>query len=75
MTDRTYMTGEQRRKAIVEFVAGYWQAHSYAPTLREIGDAVGLGTVSGVLYQVEQLVASGVLAQAPKIARSIRVVT
>lgn len=64
--------GEARRAAIVAFVAGYWRTTGYAPSLREVGDAVGLRSVSVVHRHVGLLVDAGVLAVDPRRQRSLR---
>lgn len=46
-----------RERQILEFVAQFIQRHGYAPTLREIGEGVGLSSVATVhehLYKLEK---------------------
>lgn len=69
-----FISGEQRRDRIVQFVGNYWLAHAYGPSMREIAEGVGLAAWSSAAYQVAVLVAEGRLDRAPTIPRSIRVV-
>jgi repressor LexA len=45
----------ERRQAILDFHRNYLQAHGYAPSMREIRDAVGLNSTSAVFYQLKIL--------------------
>lgn len=65
------LTGRQQR--IVEAVASYWLEHGYAPSIREIADAVDLWSTSAAHRQIRMLVAAGVLAKTDGIPRSLRV--
>jgi repressor LexA len=66
--------GDKRRDAIVEFVAEHHREKGYGPTLREVAAAVGLKAHGTAQYQIQVLVAAGVLAVEPRIPRSIRLV-
>ncbi len=44
-----------RQQAIVDFIADFQSGHGYAPSMREIGAAVGLGSTSSVAYQIQAL--------------------
>lgn len=66
--------GELRRDAIVAAVADFWRAKGWAPTLAEVGEAVGLKAPSTVHSHVKILVEAGVLAMDYGVARSLRVV-
>lgn len=66
--------GDARRDAIVAFIAEYWAAKGWAPTLAEIGAAVGLRSVSTVHGHVKVLIDGGVLARRRGTAGSLRVV-
>jgi len=70
----TWVSGDRRREAIVEFVAEHHRLKGYGPTLREVARAVGLRAHGTAQYQIGVLVAAGVLAQEPGIPRSIRLV-
>lgn len=62
------------RDRILTFVADYWKAQGYAPTVREIGKAVGLSSPSTVHAHLAELRAQGRLAADPNRPRTIRVV-
>jgi SOS-response transcriptional repressor LexA len=40
---RTLAAGREHRQQILEFIAAHQAEHGWAPTVREIGDAIGLG--------------------------------
>ncbi|MER0442976.1 transcriptional repressor LexA [Streptomyces sp. Edi4] len=44
-----------RQQAIIDFIAAFQSGHGYAPSMREIGAAVGLGSTSSVAYQIQAL--------------------
>jgi len=71
---RSNPAGAERRLAIVAFVADYWRTTGYAPSLAEVGKAVGLRSKSSVSHQVGRLVEDGVLAMDWGVMRSLRVV-
>lgn len=62
----------ERGAAIVAFVEAYLADHGYCPSMREIGDAVGLSSSNSVKFQVDKLVCLGLLLQTPGVPRSIR---
>jgi repressor LexA len=68
-----YVTPIQR--AILEFVQDYIERNSYAPTLQEIGEAVGLGNPSSASYQVKVLERKGYLRREAGRPRAMAVVT
>ena len=49
------------RKRILEFVVTYLSVHGYSPSVREIGDAVGLKSTSSVHSHLERMIRNGVL--------------
>lgn len=51
--------GVIRRRQIVEFVGGYIVEHGYSPTVREIGEGVGLASIESVQRHLGQLVEDG----------------
>ena len=53
-----------KAQLIVEFVNQFVQENGFAPSLREIGEAVGLRSTASVSYHLQQLQAKGLL-QAP----------
>ena len=61
-----------RSEQILQFIVQYKQSNEYSPSMREIGDAVGLSSVASVKYQLEQLERAGYIAL-EGLARGIRV--
>lgn len=61
-----------RQQAIVDFIG---QPRLYAPTLREIGEAVGLSSTSSVAHQIRALTAAGIIVARPKGAARAIVLT
>lgn len=53
-----------KAQLIVEFVNSFVQENGYAPSIREIGAAVGLRSTASVSYHLQQLQEKGIL-QAP----------
>jgi repressor LexA len=52
-----------RRRKIVEVIEDSVRCNGYAPSLREIGDAVGLASTSSVSYQLSVLEEKGYLSR------------
>ncbi|OGD63915.1 repressor LexA [Candidatus Beckwithbacteria bacterium RBG_13_42_9] len=55
----------RRQREIVEYLAQYLQKHGYAPTLREIADALGLSSLATVHEHISRLIEKGVLTKGP----------
>jgi len=64
-----------KQQAILDFVGEFSRDHGFAPSLREIGEAVGLTNVSAVRGHVSALEKKGRLRKQPDQPRSISVVT
>jgi repressor LexA len=62
--DHSGVPAHQRRRAILRFIRGFAREHGYPPTLREIGEAVGLAA-STVSYHLSILEADGYLSRGP----------
>jgi repressor LexA len=62
-----------RQNQILEFVRHYVGDHSYPPTVREIGDGVGISSTSVVDYNLRVLAKRGFLRRDPDISRGIEV--
>jgi repressor LexA len=60
-----------RQQQILDFIEAYAERHRVSPTLREIGDAVGLEATSAVKHQVEQLQKKGYVTRRNRTPRSI----
>jgi len=72
--------GTRRRKslsdkqlAILDFIQRAVAARGYPPSMREIGDAVGLSSLSSVTHQLNQLELSGYLRRDPNRPRALEV--
>jgi len=63
-----------RQKAVLEFVERFSGERGFPPTLREIGQAVGLANVNAVRGHVSALEKKGYITRTPDKARSISVV-
>lgn len=72
--------GTRRRKslsakqmAILDVIQRSVSQRGYPPSMREIGDAVGLASLSSVTYQLKQLELSGYLRRDPNRPRALEV--
>jgi len=59
-----------RRRQIVEVIDDSVRRHGYAPSMREIGEAVGLASTSSVSYQLSVLEKEGYLSRAARRPRT-----
>lgn len=60
---------------ILEFCKEYFKKYGYAPSSREIGDGVGLGSTSSVNLHMNRLFDSGLIASDHRgLPRAFRVV-
>lgn len=62
------------RQRILNYIRRYRDRHGYAPSMREIGDVVGLASLSSVSYQLGQLEAEGSIRRTPGRSRAISLV-
>jgi repressor LexA len=60
----------ERQRSIVEVIEDSVRRCGYAPTLREIGEAVGLGSTSSVAYQLSSLQKKGYLSRGARRPRT-----
>nr|WP_223690893.1 transcriptional repressor LexA [Leifsonia poae] len=72
--------GTRRRKnlsekqlAILEMISRSVSQRGYPPSMREIGDAVGLSSLSSVTHQLNQLELSGYLRRDPNRPRALEI--
>ena len=63
----------RRQRLILETINDAVAAHGYPPTMREIGDAVGLQSTSSVAYQLRALEKKGFLTRDPHKPRAVDV--
>ncbi len=62
-----------RQKKILETIQRSVAAHGYPPSMREIGDTVGLASLSSVTHQLSQLERMGYLRRDPKRPRAMEI--
>jgi repressor LexA len=62
-----------KQLAILEFIQRSVSQRGYPPSMREIGDAVGLASLSSVTHQLGQLELSGYLRRDPNRPRALEV--
>ncbi len=80
-TEGTRTTGRSRRRkslspkqvAILEVIQRSVAGRGYPPSMREIGDAVGLSSLSSVTHQLNQLELAGYLRRDPNRPRALEV--
>ena len=65
------LTGRQR--LILDFIREWVERHGYPPSVREIGEAVGLVSPSSVAYQLKELEKKGFLRRDPNRPRAVDV--
>jgi repressor LexA len=63
----------EKQQAILEFIQRAVAGRGYPPSMREIGDAVGLSSLSSVTHQLNQLELSGYLRRDPNRPRALEV--
>jgi repressor LexA len=80
MDDEARAAGTRRRTslsdkqlAILDVIQRSVSARGYPPSMREIGDAVGLSSLSSVTHQLNQLELSGYLRRDPNRPRAMEV--
>jgi repressor LexA len=61
----------ERQREVYEFVVGYADGHGYPPTVREIGEAVGLASPSTVHAHLANLERAGYLRRDPTKPRAL----
>ena len=61
----------ERQQQILDFIHAYTERHGVSPSFKEIGDAVGLKSSSGVKHQIEQLQRKGYVTRRDRTPRSI----
>jgi repressor LexA len=61
-----------RQRKIYAFLQEYMEANGYPPTVREIGQAVGIKSTSLVSYYLKSLDKKGLIDREPSVSRGIR---
>jgi repressor LexA len=64
----------QRQQEIYDYVTGYVDGHGYPPTVREIGEAVGLASPSTVHAHLANLERAGFIRRDPTKPRALELV-
>lgn len=66
--------GKQKREEILASIVGYISRYGYPPTVREIGELVGLRNTSSVQIHLTRMLAEGMIeTDAEGCGRAIRV--
>ncbi|PWC07202.1 repressor LexA [Mycetocola zhujimingii] len=63
----------EKQLAILDVIQRSVQSRGYPPSMREIGDAVGLASLSSVTHQLNQLELSGYLRRDPNRPRALEI--
>jgi repressor LexA len=72
MTSEASLTKRQRR--VLQVIEEYAQEYGYPPTIREIGELVGISSTSVVSYNLKVLQRKGRLTRNPDVSRGLRLV-
>ncbi|HEX3049470.1 MAG TPA: transcriptional repressor LexA [Aggregatilineaceae bacterium] len=64
-----------RQKKILSFIQTFIATHGYPPTIREIGNEVGIASTSVVNYNLNKLVERGFIERSPDVSRGLRLVS
>lgn len=62
-----------RQRLILECIAGSVAERGFPPTMREIGERVGLASTASVSHQLQQLERAGIIRRDPHNARSLEI--
>ncbi len=71
--DEASQEPQRQQISILEFIQRTIAGQGYPPSMREIGDAVGLASLSSVTHQLNQLELSGYLRRDPNRPRALEV--
>lgn len=63
----------EKQQAILEFIARAVNSQGYPPSMREIGDAVGLSSLSSVTHQLSRLELAGYIRRDPNRPRALEI--
>lgn len=64
----------EKQQAILEYISLQVETRGYPPSMREIGDAVGLSSLSSVTHQLSRLELAGYLRRDPNRPRALEVI-
>ena len=74
MGNKLVKRGNDTRQRVYDFIVEYIKKNGYAPTVREIGDAVSLKSTSSVFNHLISLEDEGKIAMKDKAPRAIKLV-
>lgn len=63
-----------RQQCVLTFLREFMAAHSYPPSIRQIGEHFGFRSPNGVMYHLLALERKGLIVRDPMTARGIRLV-
>lgn len=63
----------ERQQRMYDFIRFFAEENQYPPTIREIGEAVGISSTSVVNYNLNKLVEAGLIERNKEVSRGIRV--
>ncbi|MBR0237327.1 MAG: hypothetical protein IJQ39_04465 [Thermoguttaceae bacterium] len=63
-----------RQREVYEFIRRTIKTRGFAPTVREIGDAVAINSPNGVIGHLRALIKKGLIVRQPHLSRSIQLV-
>lgn len=66
------MNLSDRQVRMLDFIRAYLEEHSYPPTIREIGKAVGIPSTSVVKYNLERLQEKGFIERSGEVSRGLK---
>jgi len=62
----------ERQQKVLDCIAQYVDEHGYPPTVREIGNAIGVNSTSLVTYYLKRLEERGLILREPSMSRAIQ---
>lgn len=62
----------ERQAFVLSFLQRFISQHGYSPTLRQIGDSLGISSTTGVTQHLQALERKGHISRTPHAARSIK---
>jgi repressor LexA len=63
----------ERQKEILRFIVTFFKINKYPPSIREIGETVGISSTSVVSYNLKKLVDEALLERQPDVSRGLSV--
>ena len=62
----------ERQQKVLDCIAQYVDEHGFPPTVREIGDVIGVSSTSLVTYYLKRLEERGLIVREPSMSRAIQ---